>query len=102
MKASSLCGEWIAGRAVWQRRRRLERSGRAEEKELLLGAPWPLGNALPRRKSWSREALGTSALRDPSSRLLGTRVSAAAEGAEGRTPADAYWSLEEKRKKVDW
>lgn len=39
-QASSLCGEWIAGRAVWQRRWRLKRSGEAEGKELLLGAPW--------------------------------------------------------------
>lgn len=36
-QASSAFSEWIAGRAVWQRQRRLERSGRAEEKELLAG-----------------------------------------------------------------
>ncbi|XP_057592936.1 uncharacterized protein LOC130854203 [Hippopotamus amphibius kiboko] len=54
--ASSLCGEWIAGRAVWQRRRRLERSGRAEE-ELLLGAPRSLRNPLPGERAGREKRL---------------------------------------------
>lgn len=37
-----------------------------------------------------RKALGTSALQDPSSELLGIRGSAAAEGADRRTPTNSY------------
>lgn len=61
-QAFSLCGEWIAGRAVWQRWWRLKWSGGAEGKELLPGAPWVTlcqEKELGKRTEEKREPSGT-------------------------------------------